>query len=65
MDSIKNNKMTDTIRVPNIENYIWNVINGELILTLKKIYKTEYVAPNLHKMQTRSKTKRKEQEKFK
>jgi len=28
--------MTDEIRIPNIENYIMEIINGELILTPKK-----------------------------
>jgi hypothetical protein len=27
--------MTDIIRIPNIENYTWEIINGELVLTPK------------------------------
>lgn len=34
-------KMAEQIRIPNIENYIQEIINGELILTPKKNYKTE------------------------
>ena len=33
--------MTDIIRIPNIINYTQEVINGELVLTPKKIYITE------------------------
>ena len=33
--------MTELIRIPNIENYTQEIINGELILTLKKQYMTE------------------------
>jgi len=33
--------MTDEIRIPNIENYIMEIINGELILTPKKQHITE------------------------
>lgn len=33
--------MTELIRIPNIENYTQEIINGELILTPKKIYITE------------------------
>lgn len=33
--------MTGVIRVPNIENYMQEIINGELIITPKKIYITE------------------------
>jgi hypothetical protein len=33
--------MTELIRIPNIENYTQEIINGELILTPKKIYMTE------------------------
>jgi hypothetical protein len=33
--------MTELIRIPNIENYIQEIINGELILTPKKQYMTE------------------------
>ena len=33
--------MTDLIRIPNIENYTQEIINGELILTPKKQYMTE------------------------
>ena len=33
--------MTEPIRIPNIENYIQEIINGELILTPKKQYMTE------------------------
>ena len=33
--------MTNLIRIPNIENYTQEIINGELILTLKKQYMTE------------------------
>jgi hypothetical protein len=33
--------MTEEIRIPNIENYIQEIINGELILTPKKKYITE------------------------
>jgi len=33
--------MTEVIRIPNIENYIQEIINGELILTPKKQYITE------------------------
>ena len=33
--------MTELIRIPNIENYIQEIINGELILTPKKQYITE------------------------
>jgi len=33
--------MTELIRIPNIENYTQKIINGELILTLKKQYITE------------------------
>lgn len=33
--------MTESIRIPNIENYITEIINGELILTPKKQYLTE------------------------
>jgi hypothetical protein len=25
--------MSDIIRIPNIENYTWEIINGELVLT--------------------------------
>ena len=34
-------KMTEIIRIPNIENYIQEIINGELILTPKEGYITE------------------------
>tara|TARA_A100001015_G_scaffold309895_1_gene410199 strand:+ start:1409 stop:1858 length:450 start_codon:yes stop_codon:yes gene_type:complete len=34
--------MTELIRIPNIENYTQEIINGELILTAKKQYITEY-----------------------
>lgn len=34
-------KMTEQIRIPNIENYTQEIINGELILTPKKQYITE------------------------
>jgi hypothetical protein len=40
--------MTDEIRIPNIENYIMEIINGELILTPKKQRITEeelYIIP--------------------
>jgi hypothetical protein len=30
--------MTDIIRIPNIENYMMTVINGELVLTLIRKY---------------------------
>lgn len=33
--------MTDVIRIPNIDKYIQEIINGELILTPKKQYVTE------------------------
>ncbi len=33
--------MTEIIRIPNIENYTQEIINGELILTPKKQYMTE------------------------
>ena len=33
--------MTQIIRIPNIENYTQEIINGELILTPKKDYMTE------------------------
>ena len=33
--------MTEVIRIPNIENYTQEIINGELILTPRKIYITE------------------------
>ena len=33
--------MTELIRIPNIENYTQEIINGELILTPKKEYMTE------------------------
>ena len=33
--------MTEQIRIPNIKNYIQEIINGELILTPKKQYITE------------------------
>ena len=33
--------MTEIIYIPNIENYTQEIINGELILTLKKQYMTE------------------------
>jgi len=33
--------MTESIRIPNIENYITEIINGQLILTPKKQYITE------------------------
>ena len=33
--------MTEQIRIPNIENYTQEIINGELILTPKKQYITE------------------------
>ena len=33
--------MTERIRIPNIENYTQEIINGELILTPKKQYMTE------------------------
>jgi hypothetical protein len=33
--------MTQIIRIPNIENYTQEIINGELILTPKKEYMTE------------------------
>ena len=33
--------MTKPIHIPNIKNYTWEIINGELILTLKKQYITE------------------------
>jgi hypothetical protein len=33
--------MTQLIRIPNIENYTQEIINGELILTPKKQYMTE------------------------
>jgi len=33
--------MTEVIRIPNIENYTQEIINGELILTPKKQYITE------------------------
>jgi hypothetical protein len=33
--------MTEVIRIPNIENYTQEIINGELILTPKQIYITE------------------------
>ena len=33
--------MTELIRIPNIENYTQEIINGELILTPKKQYMTE------------------------
>jgi hypothetical protein len=35
------NRMTEVIRIPNIENYTQEIINGELILTPKKQYITE------------------------
>ena len=35
------NIMTELIRIPNIENYTQEIINGELILTPKKQYMTE------------------------
>ena len=37
MHTIKD--MTEIIRIPNIENYIQEIINGELVLTPKKIKK--------------------------
>jgi hypothetical protein len=30
--------MTDIIRIPNIENYMMTVINGELVLTVIRKY---------------------------
>ena len=33
--------MTELIRIPNIENYTQEIINGDLILTPKKQYMTE------------------------
>jgi len=33
--------MSEQIRIPNIEDYIMKIINGELILTPKKIYITK------------------------
>ena len=33
--------MTDIIRIPNIDGYVQEIINGELILTPKKVYITE------------------------
>jgi len=33
--------MTDIIRIPNIARYVQEIINGELILTPKKVYITE------------------------
>ena len=33
--------MTEQIRIPNIDNYIQEIINGELIITPKKVYMTE------------------------
>ena len=33
--------MTEQIRIPNIENYTQEIINGELIVTPKKQYMTE------------------------
>jgi len=33
--------MTEIIRIPNIENYTQEIINGELILTPKQVYITE------------------------
>jgi len=33
--------MSEQIRIPNIENYIIEIINGELVLTPKIIYTTE------------------------
>ena len=35
------NKMTELIRIPNIENYTQEIINGELILTPRKQYISE------------------------
>ena len=37
----RTNRMTEVIRIPNIENYTTEIINGELILTPKKQYMTE------------------------
>jgi len=34
-------RMTEIIRIPNIENYTQEIINGELILTPKEIYISE------------------------
>jgi hypothetical protein len=31
--------MTETIRIPNIENYIQEIVNGELVLTPKTVVK--------------------------
>ena len=39
--SLTSKKMTGVIRVPNIENYMQEIINGELIISPKKIYITE------------------------
>jgi hypothetical protein len=33
--------MSEIIRIPNIENYNQEIINGELILTPKKVYISE------------------------
>jgi hypothetical protein len=38
--------MTEIIRIPNIENYTQEIINGELILTPKQTYITEYELNN-------------------
>lgn len=34
--------MTDIIHIPNIENYIQEIVDGELILTPKTTFITEY-----------------------
>ena len=41
IQSISKSKMSEPIRIPNIENYTLEIINGELILTPKKQYMTE------------------------
>ena len=38
---VKVNKMTEIIRIPNIENYNQEIIDGELIITPKKQYISE------------------------
>ena len=46
-------KMTEVIRIPNIERYTQEIVNGELILTPK----TQYITENeLHRTQTKYST---------
>ena len=43
-----NNKMTEIIRIENINNYIQEIIDGTLILTPKKVYLTENEINNIN-----------------